>query len=161
MDNPVKLETLGTINTRRRQTKQRHKTKTNKTKTQDEDKQNTDTRRRQTKQRHKTKTNKIQTQQNVCCTPLYMQNSFFYIFYSFSYILRTYFISFVGDNPEEIQKQNEELRDLYTCKICLDEKVGITFVPCGHLVTCKNCSPKIRKCPLCRTFIRGTIKTTI
>ena len=133
MDNPVKLETLGTINTRRRQTKQRHKTKTN----------------------------KIQTQQNVCCTPLYMQNSFFYIFYSFSYILRTYFISFVGDNPEEIQKQNEELRDLYTCKICLDEKVGITFVPCGHLVTCKNCSPKIRKCPLCRTFIRGTIKTTI
>ena len=43
MDNPVKLETLGTINTRRRQTKQRHKTKTNKTKTQDEDKQNTNT----------------------------------------------------------------------------------------------------------------------
>jgi Na+/melibiose symporter-like transporter len=70
---------------------------------------------RQTKQRHKTKTNKIQTQQNVCCTPLYMQNSFFYIFYSFSYILRTYFISFVGDNPEEIQKQNEELRLCFVC----------------------------------------------
>ncbi|XP_052088632.1 uncharacterized protein LOC127725587 isoform X2 [Mytilus californianus] len=65
------------------------------------------------------------------------------------------------ENPEKIQKENEELKELYTCKICLDERVGITFVPCGHLVTCKTCSPKIRRCPLCRTFIRGTIKTTI
>lgn len=65
------------------------------------------------------------------------------------------------DNSEKIQKENEELKDLYTCKICLDERVGITFVPCGHLVTCKNCSPKIRRCPLCREFIRGTIKTTL
>ncbi|CAG2197152.1 BIRC7_8 [Mytilus edulis] len=65
------------------------------------------------------------------------------------------------ENPEKIQKENEELKELYTCKICLDERVGITFVPCGHLVTCKTCSPKIRRCPLCRTFIRGTIKTTM
>ncbi|XP_076076970.1 baculoviral IAP repeat-containing protein 3-like isoform X2 [Mytilus galloprovincialis] len=65
------------------------------------------------------------------------------------------------EDPEKIQKENEELKDLYTCKICLDERVGITFVPCGHLVTCKDCSPKIRRCPLCRTFIRGTIKTTM
>ncbi|XP_071134869.1 baculoviral IAP repeat-containing protein 3-like isoform X2 [Mytilus edulis] len=65
------------------------------------------------------------------------------------------------EDPGKIQKENEDLKDLYTCKICLDERVGITFVPCGHLVTCKTCSPKIRRCPLCRTFIRGTIKTTI
>ncbi|CAG2226716.1 unnamed protein product [Mytilus edulis] len=65
------------------------------------------------------------------------------------------------EDPDKIQKENEELKDLYTCKICLDERVGITFVPCGHLVTCKDCSPKIRRCPLCRTFIRGTIKTTM
>ncbi|CAC5409103.1 BIRC7_8 [Mytilus coruscus] len=65
------------------------------------------------------------------------------------------------EDPDKIQKENEELKDLYTCKICLDERVGITFVPCGHLVTCKTCSPKIRRCPLCRTFIRGTIKTTM
>ena len=65
------------------------------------------------------------------------------------------------DDPMKIEKENEELRELYTCKICLDEKVCITFVPCGHLVTCQTCSPKLRKCPLCRTFIRRTIKTTI
>ncbi|OPL33839.1 hypothetical protein AM593_05311, partial [Mytilus galloprovincialis] len=28
------------------------------------------------------------------------------------------------DDPETLQKENEELEDLYTCKICLDEKVG-------------------------------------
>lgn len=72
-----------------------------------------------------------------------------------------FYFYFSEENPEKIQKENEELKELYTCKICLDERVGITFVPCGHLVTCKTCSPKIRRCPLCRTFIRGTIKTTM
>ncbi|VDH90557.1 Hypothetical predicted protein [Mytilus galloprovincialis] len=52
------------------------------------------------------------------------------------------------DDPGTLQKENEELEDLYTCKICLDEKVGVTFLPCGHLVTCKSCSPKLRKCPV-------------
>ncbi|CAC5378826.1 BIRC2_3 [Mytilus coruscus] len=65
------------------------------------------------------------------------------------------------DDPGTLQKENEELEDLYTCKICLDEKVGVTFLPCGHLVTCKSCSPKLRKCPLCRKFIRSTITTKI
>ncbi|CAG2240685.1 unnamed protein product [Mytilus edulis] len=65
------------------------------------------------------------------------------------------------DDPETLQKENEELEDLYTCKICLDEQVGVTFLPCGHLVTCKSCSPKLRKCPLCRKFIRSTITTKI
>ncbi|XP_076076501.1 putative inhibitor of apoptosis isoform X5 [Mytilus galloprovincialis] len=65
------------------------------------------------------------------------------------------------EDPGTLQKDNEELEDLYTCKICLDEKVGVTFLPCGHLVTCKSCSPKLRKCPLCRKFIRSTITTKI
>ncbi|XP_052087307.1 uncharacterized protein LOC127724406 [Mytilus californianus] len=65
------------------------------------------------------------------------------------------------DDPEELQKEIEKMKDLYTCKICLDEKVGVTFLPCGHLVTCSQCSPKLRRCPLCRTFIRSTIQTKI
>ncbi|CAG2198696.1 unnamed protein product [Mytilus edulis] len=65
------------------------------------------------------------------------------------------------DDPEELQKEIEKMKDLYTCKICLDEKVGVTFLPCGHLVTCAQCSPKLRRCPLCRTFIRSTIQTKI
>ncbi|XP_076076498.1 inhibitor of apoptosis protein-like isoform X2 [Mytilus galloprovincialis] len=65
------------------------------------------------------------------------------------------------DDPGTLQKENEELEDLYTCKICLDQKVGVTFLPCGHLVTCKSCSPKLWKCPLCRKFIRSTITTKI
>jgi len=48
--------------------------------------------------------------------------------------------------------------DLYTCKICMDLQVNTTFLPCGHLVCCDKCAPKIRNCPICRTFIRGSVK---
>jgi hypothetical protein len=100
MDNPVKLETLGTINTRRRQTKQRHKTKTNKTKTQDEDKQNKDTRRRQTKQRHKTNKTKTQdedkqntnTTKCVLYTTIYAKQFFLHILQFFIYFKDIFYI---------------------------------------------------------------------
>lgn len=63
-------------------------------------------------------------------------------------MLNAFCIVIAGADPEKLQKENEE----YTCKICLDEKIGITFVPCGHLVTCRNCSPKIKRCPLCPLY---------
>lgn len=94
---------------------------------------------------------------------LYTSNTRYLIPKTWFYaVFGSQFILYISEeDPDKIQKENEELKDLYTCKICLDERVGITFVPCGHLVTCKDCSPKIRRCPLCRTFIRGTIKTTM
>ena len=96
----MKLETLGTINTRRRQTKQRHKTKTNKTKTQDEDKQNKDTRRRQTKQRHKTNKTKTQdedkqntnTTKCVLYTTIYAKQFFLHILQFFIYFKDIFYI---------------------------------------------------------------------
>lgn len=52
-----------------------------------------------------------------------------------------------------------ELRRLLTCKVCLEELVCITFVPCGHLVSCAVCAPALHECPICRKAIRGTVKT--
>lgn len=65
------------------------------------------------------------------------------------------------EDAEKIKKEMDDLQEMFTCKICLDEKVSITFIPCGHLVSCNDCSPKLKKCPLCRTFIKSTIKTKI
>ena len=37
--------------------------------------------------------------------------------------------------------------------------VGVVFLPCGHLISCVNCSPKIKDCPFCRQFLNGKVKT--
>ena len=45
------------------------------------------------------------------------------------------------------------------CKICMSNQVGVVFLPCGHLISCVNCSPKVKDCPFCRQFIKGKVKT--
>lgn len=57
-----------------------------------------------------------------------------------------------------IASENEQLRKATLCKVCLDEHVSVVFLPCGHLVCCGQCGSAVRKCPLCRTFIKGTVK---
>ncbi|MDP0561598.1 MAG: RING-HC finger protein [Candidatus Endonucleobacter sp. (ex Gigantidas childressi)] len=51
--------------------------------------------------------------------------------------------------------ENNNLKDIYTCKICLDEKVSILFLPCAHIACCRNCSSSLRKCPICRVYIKS------
>ncbi|XP_071160548.1 baculoviral IAP repeat-containing protein 7-like [Mytilus edulis] len=58
-----------------------------------------------------------------------------------------------------LKEENQNLRDQQTCKICLEEPVSILFLPCGHLASCVNCASMLRRCPICRKFIKGTVKT--
>ena len=58
-----------------------------------------------------------------------------------------------------LEQENETLRSNMMCKICLDAQVGKLFLPCRHLVCCEECSAAVRKCPLCRERIVGTITT--
>ncbi|TWW55203.1 E3 ubiquitin-protein ligase XIAP [Takifugu flavidus] len=62
------------------------------------------------------------------------------------------------DDPlEKLQKlQREKL-----CKICMDKDIDIVFIPCGHLVTCNECSVSLIKCPICCGDIRQKVKTYI
>ncbi|XP_021348453.1 baculoviral IAP repeat-containing protein 2-like [Mizuhopecten yessoensis] len=62
---------------------------------------------------------------------------------------------------DELIEANRELREQKRCKVCLDEEASIVFLPCGHLVTCPMCASALRKCPVCRTYIRGTVKAII
>ncbi|XP_071160648.1 baculoviral IAP repeat-containing protein 7-A-like [Mytilus edulis] len=57
-----------------------------------------------------------------------------------------------------LEEENRNLKDQQTCKICLDEPVSIVFLPCGHMAACINCAPALRRCPICRAFIKGTVK---
>ncbi|KAJ8311146.1 hypothetical protein KUTeg_011310 [Tegillarca granosa] len=55
-----------------------------------------------------------------------------------------------------IVEENRFLKELQLCKICLDEDVSIVFLPCGHMASCASCAPALRKCPICRAYIKGT-----
>ncbi|XP_063286492.1 baculoviral IAP repeat-containing protein 2 isoform X1 [Pelobates fuscus] len=58
-----------------------------------------------------------------------------------------------------VEEQLRRLQEERTCKICMDQEVSIVFIPCGHLVVCKDCAPSLRKCPICRGTIKGTVRT--
>lgn len=73
----------------------------------------------------------------------------------------SYAVTDNGDQRRAILEENRQLKELQTCKICLDEEVSIVFLPCGHMSACSSCAPALRKCPICRTFIKGTVKAII
>uniref|UniRef100_A0A5F8H3Q1 Baculoviral IAP repeat containing 2 n=1 Tax=Monodelphis domestica TaxID=13616 RepID=A0A5F8H3Q1_MONDO len=58
-----------------------------------------------------------------------------------------------------MEEQLRRLQEERTCKVCMDKEVSIVFIPCGHLVVCKECAPSLRKCPICRGIIKGTVRT--
>ncbi|KAL4648873.1 E3 ubiquitin-protein ligase XIAP-like [Arapaima gigas] len=61
------------------------------------------------------------------------------------------------DPLEKLRKLQREKQ----CKVCMDRDISIVFIPCGHLVTCNNCSQALTKCPICCAVITQKIKTYI
>ncbi|ALC41854.1 Iap2 [Drosophila busckii] len=58
-----------------------------------------------------------------------------------------------------LEEENRLLKDARLCKVCLDEEVGVVFLPCGHLATCNQCAPSVVNCPMCRADIKGFVRT--
>lgn len=58
-----------------------------------------------------------------------------------------------------LEEQLRRLQEERTCKVCMDKEVSIVFIPCGHLVVCQECVPSLRKCPICKGIIKGTVCT--
>uniref|UniRef100_A0A673TX67 Baculoviral IAP repeat containing 3 n=1 Tax=Suricata suricatta TaxID=37032 RepID=A0A673TX67_SURSU len=58
-----------------------------------------------------------------------------------------------------LEEQLRRLQEERTCKVCMDREVSVVFIPCGHLVVCRDCAPALRKCPICRGTIKGTVRT--
>uniref|UniRef100_UPI00398F0337 baculoviral IAP repeat-containing protein 7-like n=1 Tax=Pristiophorus japonicus TaxID=55135 RepID=UPI00398F0337 len=56
------------------------------------------------------------------------------------------------------EEQLRQLKNERTCKVCMDKEVSIVFIPCGHLVVCRDCAPNLRRCPICRALIRGSVR---
>ena len=45
------------------------------------------------------------------------------------------------------------------CKVCMDKKLEVVFIPCGHFVCCSSCAQSLSKCPYCRKVISSAVKT--
>ncbi|XP_019365661.1 PREDICTED: baculoviral IAP repeat-containing protein 7 isoform X1 [Gavialis gangeticus] len=57
------------------------------------------------------------------------------------------------------EEQLRCLQEERMCKVCMDKDVSVVFVPCGHLVACAECAPNLRRCPICRASIQGSVRT--
>lgn len=65
----------------------------------------------------------------------------------------------LGVDAQALKEENEKLREMQTCKICMERPVNTTLLPCGHLICCDMCAARLNRCPICRKRIKGTVKT--
>ncbi|XP_055869475.1 baculoviral IAP repeat-containing protein 3-like isoform X1 [Biomphalaria glabrata] len=65
------------------------------------------------------------------------------------------------DDIVHLREENTTLRNNLICKICMDKEVRIVFLPCGHLVSCQECSVAFVDCPICRSHIRAYVRASI
>nr|XP_022288103.1 baculoviral IAP repeat-containing protein 3-like isoform X2 [Crassostrea virginica]XP_022288104.1 baculoviral IAP repeat-containing protein 3-like isoform X2 [Crassostrea virginica] len=63
------------------------------------------------------------------------------------------------EDTRSLLEENRQLRELRMCKICMENEASIAMLPCGHLCCCTDCAPAMRKCPICRQFVKGTVRT--
>ncbi|XP_065347242.1 baculoviral IAP repeat-containing protein 7-B-like isoform X2 [Cloeon dipterum] len=63
------------------------------------------------------------------------------------------------EEPKETEVDKSTTNEAHLCKVCLDEDVGVVFLPCGHLVTCVQCAPNLSLCPVCRKEIKASVRT--
>ncbi len=64
-----------------------------------------------------------------------------------------------GDDPHaQTFKENREVHEQLTCRVCYDNDVSILLIPCQHLCLCKECAARLDKCPLCRCHKVDSLK---
>ena len=62
-------------------------------------------------------------------------------------------------NEKLKETERSVVAELRLCKICMENEMEITFLPCGHLMSCVNCAPVLKNCPICRRPIKGSVRT--
>ncbi|XP_014677222.1 PREDICTED: E3 ubiquitin-protein ligase MIB1-like isoform X2 [Priapulus caudatus] len=58
-------------------------------------------------------------------------------------------------NAANIRNDQESLEE---CMVCSDMKRDTIFGPCGHIATCSLCSPRVKKCLMCKEPVQSRTK---
>lgn len=53
---------------------------------------------------------------------------------------------------------NSNMESLEECMVCSDMKRDTLFGPCGHIATCSLCSPRVKKCLICKDQVQSRTK---
>lgn len=53
---------------------------------------------------------------------------------------------------------NSNIESLEECMVCSDMKRDTLFGPCGHIATCSLCSPRVKKCLICKEQVQSRTK---
>lgn len=61
-------------------------------------------------------------------------------------------------SPSMINNDSETLEE---CMVCSDMKRDTLFGPCGHIATCSLCSPRVKKCLICKEQVQSRTKVNI
>ncbi|XP_077251584.1 putative BOI-related E3 ubiquitin-protein ligase 3 [Tasmannia lanceolata] len=59
---------------------------------------------------------------------------------------------------EKVIRENQELKDRKTCKVCRENDVSVLLFPCRHLCLCKDCESKLDLCPICKSLKNATLQ---
>ena len=53
---------------------------------------------------------------------------------------------------------HNDQESLEECMVCSDMKRDTLFGPCGHIATCSLCSPRVKKCLMCKEQVQSRTK---
>lgn len=64
------------------------------------------------------------------------------------------FVGYVGAKFHNAPAETPADTGLGTCAICIEKPRNVALVPCGHIVSCAECSFGFTTCPICRVVVR-------
>ena len=59
---------------------------------------------------------------------------------------------------KKLLQKEKMTRDAHARQICMDQEIGKMLLPCGHVISCENCAPMLKNCPMCRKPVKRTVK---
>uniref|UniRef100_A0AC34GR17 RING-type domain-containing protein n=1 Tax=Panagrolaimus sp. ES5 TaxID=591445 RepID=A0AC34GR17_9BILA len=62
------------------------------------------------------------------------------------------------ENLERNLLKTESSNGSSTCLLCCSQPKEYAFMPCFHLIACKECAEKCSECPICRKTVNSTLK---
>ena len=78
------------------------------------------------------------------------------------FIIKTSYEYRLGDknnvsSKTEVKEELKEINDAVACIVCLNKKINVYFIPCGH-TSCSECVLKLKNCASCRIPIKAALK---
>lgn len=61
-----------------------------------------------------------------------------------------------ADDWSIVQTAERNVSRMYECKICMEKKIEVVVLPCGHAFSCRACHARTPlECSICRTKIEA------